>query len=87
MHCRSTATFDDIFGGPPTKSTPAPAPVVFNKVLLNHLALQDAINLIWLQDSDDEGEAYSAVTASVAELMGESDDDIFNWFDLLKCHQ
>jgi len=57
---RSTATFDDIFGGPPTKSTPAPAPVVFNK------------------DSDDEGEAYSAVTASVAELMGESDDDIFN---------
>jgi len=57
---RSTATFDDIFGGPPTKSTPAPATVVFNK------------------DSDDEGEAYSAVTASVAELMGESDDDIFN---------
>ena len=32
----------------------------------------------WLQDSDDEGEAYDAVTASVAELMGESDDDIFN---------
>ena len=55
-------SFDDIFG--------SGAPVAAAAAAVD----QPVFN----KDSDDEGEAYSAVTASVAELMGESDsEDIF----------
>ena len=67
--------------------------MVFNKVVnlfclsgWYHLNLQPLTKSRLFQDSDDEGEAYEAVTASVAELMGDSDDDIFSWIlNLVKC--
>lgn len=55
-------SFDDLFGGGKVFSMAPPA----------------AQPVVFNKDSDDEGEAMESVAASVGELLGDSDDDIFS---------
>ena len=69
---------DDEMPSPPKKPVSSEA-ATFDDIFGNSSAAPVAAPaVVFNKDSDDEGEAYDAVTASVAELMGESDDDMFN---------
>ena len=61
-------SFDDIFGG-----------VVINTNVAAAAAVPESSAVVFNKDSDDESEAGGepAVVASVADLMGDSDEDLF----------
>ena len=58
---KKDVSFDDIFGAGAREA----------------LAAAAAPPVVFNKDSNDEGEPYSAVAASVAELMGDSDEEMF----------